>query len=780
MGAFINIAFYDDYHNPWAIDIYDRDYAGTPVTGIRTNKGSIVITDDGSENNPFHQIYTKKLTFSIPMYITDYTTPQREAILDFYLGLSTSQEGRYYVMVKTGSYIKFIGKILADTGELTLNYHKDFVVNATDGMLQLQEIEYRPEDYDDKLPLILTKISTFKTHFTDIMKHNDVCEFFYAEPDAIIDEPLFTTSTHWTHTGITGDVFEKLAKKNDYFDTEDQFLLAPKTYRKYYSCYDALTDLLTGFCMRMYFSGTGWHIESIPYQDNLTVVRYGHNYDGSSTGNIGNKTTHNINTDDDMYLLADPSLKWMAPLKAVTLKQNKKYLNLLAGLNMWYHRTDTDNRGPHNLGYTLGEGLQLVMELRFDIESTMPTFPNNDLGIEFEMEIKIGTSYLKNNPITHNYLDWEDNTFKTFKTKELQWTSTPSTFKIFFGSGYLALYSQGGNNTYYQQAVKYILEIPITFLTDDIPVNGDFVFRIVNFRAVNNKFEPNPSLDTHLVKWTIDKRSKIYIVSNGLEGLKKVPDDTIIYEVGDSRNSLIYPSKLRYFDVSGNNLTNLHGLWIYNGPGDYTFTQEWTDADAGVTLPIQELMIKTILAHRKIPTEVIRCILEHKNKVLHMSDRYALSGRLCIPLRMVHNVDSGNYQISLWSPYKDYDGDNITKFTDQYDLLVRPPVIGDPQTESRSSSIFYRRFDGITGDNVEITDDALEYYIPSWYGPDEIGARFDITVDGVYVKYKDRDDITLPPVAGDLTPAEWSVDVDNNKFYFGLLENSTIIIKAIL
>jgi len=113
-GLALSSNFYDDYGIPYSILIYDKDLTlGFGVQTFYTPKGSIIITDEGDDNDPFKRIIPKKLEFTIIMYVPDYTELQRNAILSFYTALTTSPEGRFYVTVVSGTKVMFRGKILA-------------------------------------------------------------------------------------------------------------------------------------------------------------------------------------------------------------------------------------------------------------------------------------------------------------------------------------------------------------------------------------------------------------------------------------------------------------------------------------------------------------------------------------------------------------------------------------------------------------------------------------------------------------------------------------------
>ncbi|MBK8884596.1 MAG: hypothetical protein IPN67_20265 [Bacteroidales bacterium] len=94
-GLALQSQFYDDFGVPYQILIYDKDLSsGFGAQLAHTVKGSIVLSDEGDDNNPFKRIIPKKLTWTILMYSPDYTELQREACLDFYTGITTSTRGQ--------------------------------------------------------------------------------------------------------------------------------------------------------------------------------------------------------------------------------------------------------------------------------------------------------------------------------------------------------------------------------------------------------------------------------------------------------------------------------------------------------------------------------------------------------------------------------------------------------------------------------------------------------------------------------------------------------------
>jgi len=758
--------FYDDYGLPWTITIYDKDASLITLAKAHTIKGSTVLTDEGDDADIFKRVIPKKLTWTIIMHSRDYTQLVKDAILNFYTGLTSSPEGRYYVELKQGTSVKFRGKLLIDVGDLVLTYHREITLQATDGLLQLEKVEYRPDGYDDSVPETLIEKQTFVQHFTECLKKNDVVDFFYNNPlFAGTTGPLFTTSANWTNSlltavGITGDIFYYVAKKNSYFEKNES-----KNYRKYDDIIKVLKDFITGFNGRIYFSNGAYHIEQLGYQDNLTLVRYAYGTNYNALASPGNKVTHDFTTNDDMYILTDPAIKYLPPIKAVRLKQNKKYDNVLGGINAFWHRTNADNRGPHNMGYTIGAGNQLLMDLRFDVVIDNPITMLNTRFIEFTFEVKLGNYYLKNSSTNPNYIIEDDGT-----PKILEWTTTPSTFVI-----------QVNHITALFQ--PYFRDIPITFISDEIHEDGDFIIRLVSWRSLNS-FLVETSETTKLIQFTLRKNSRVYVVTNGIGGLTEVPDNTVIYELGDVKNTIIIDAEMSYFDCD--DVPVLNSLWFINKVGSSTFyyisasVNPWHDPDMYTDLPIQELMLKQMLGLRKKPNKIVKITTVRKDGIINnMDDRYAIGNDLYIPIKMVHNIDRGEYQMTLWSPLKDFSGANIIRFDDNEDdeQIAKNPVIEDIAASYQNISIkFYQKFTGVNDNYVTISE-PLGFYFSSSLSPDIIDSRWTVIVNGIIQEYVDYTTFTFPLAGDELQIGQYTVNPDEDRFYFAYNENSTIILK---
>jgi hypothetical protein len=350
------------------------------------------------------------------------------------------------------------------------------------------------------------------------------------------------------------------------------------------------------------------------------------------------------------------------------------------------------------------------------------------------------------------------------------WTTTASTFKLIIFKPSEFIFPN----------FQYVF--PLKGLSDEIPEDGNFIIRLVSWRSLDNFLVEVASETPKLIEMKLNQLSRVYAVTNGIDGLTTVPDNTVIYELGDVRNSIVYEEKLTYHDTDINSSTGFNSLVLLFESGGGTLsarTTEWTDDDMGETLPLIDLLLKQMLGMRKIPNRVVRCKMERKDKVrMFIGDRYALGSNLYIPLRVQHNVDAGSYQMSLWSPIKDYDGINIVRFDNEnvQEAVIYLPAFGDVAQFGSKAITYYEKFVGVTDPSITISD-TLGFYFGGSPTPDEIDARWTVLVNGVVQVYKDATGMTFPLTGGELNMGEYTCDVDNDNFWFAFNDNVTIIIK---
>lgn len=252
-------------NNVFTIIIYDRESVSDPEIEFKCSDDFFKIKQEGAPDDPYKRIVPSSLSFTVLYGSPEYTTTQENAVQDFYNALTNSYEGRFYVTVtKAASSFAFMGKILPDVGDYLLDRYGDFVVTAIDGITDLQDIEYRPDTYTDLTAEDAIKTATFADHFRNILEKIDTVDFFKnVLNDANINYPLYSTANNWTEVNsVAGDIWQQVKVRNYWYEQ-----ISP-TYRKYKSCWDALTDLLTGFNARVVYDGM-YHFEQLGYMDNL-------------------------------------------------------------------------------------------------------------------------------------------------------------------------------------------------------------------------------------------------------------------------------------------------------------------------------------------------------------------------------------------------------------------------------------------------------------------------------------------------------------------------------
>jgi hypothetical protein len=635
-----------------------------------------------------------------------YAVDQKENILDFYNNLVNSPEGRYYVALSVDNLgpVMFVGKLIADIGSLKISHHQFVKITAHCGIKQLETIEFRPDGFDALDANITSKKYSFIELITDIMQRNDVAKEFYEVPPLPLTA-MYTVGLGWTESNIPTSVWNTLHMHNHYYEEKSV------TYRRYESAMTVLVDILNGFNMRLYYSNGSWHLEQLGIQDRLSPGRSTHGWNGSQLQFISSKVQRDVDN-NVIKVLPTPELTHIAPLKAVALKQNKQYYNILAGTDIFYRFDANDNRGPHNLGYQIGTGNQMIMDLRFDVIID-PTLWQIDVSTLFEFEIKLGDYYLVNDPWNDSNnngiqdagddLQLNNNDYILtpivgfgYDVKRVLWTQTPSTVKL--------IKKEGWSNHSANNFESYV----ITLLSNEIIEDGEFIITLVDWKVLNsNTLEEIPTFNSNLIQWKLFKKtSRILIVSNGIDGLTEVADNTIIYEIGNTKNSLVYETSLRFFDSDRHTTRQLYRKLTVNSINFYIPTTEWTDSDLGQTLPIQQLVLAQMLSMRSKYGRVVRSqLINTAGTTLYQLDRYNWGNKLHIPLTWSHNLDQGVYSLDLWEVYKDFPGVNIIEIDPGTD--PQPPNypihVGDPASPPRLGIEYWEEWIDVNATYVVLT-----------------------------------------------------------------------------
>jgi hypothetical protein len=736
----------DTHKCRYILNIYDTEGGGDGVD-FDITFGSVIISDEGDDNDPFKRVVPKICTWTMLLNSANYDASTASAVRSFYDELSNSYEGRFFCEVKRNddsNDVIFRGKILPDVGDLTLAMHEEFKVTAICGLKDLFNIEYKGKieegRYNDD-PI------SFIEHFSNILKYNQVAEYFDGQGG-----PIFSTSQHWTcnfHDG-SEDIWAFVHRRHTYYEQ------LSSTFRRYMFAGDVLTDLLTGFNARIYQSKGVFQIEQISYQDNGTIVRRGYDLSGNEVGNMPVKTKWTPKANNSIKVLTYPVIKRLPPLKAVRLKQNKGYYNVWGGNTLKWPWPNTLNLGP-----ILSEGLQLAAEFRFDVKpvNTAP-LRWNWAKIIFMMTIKIGNNYLR--PVDENYLPIsifyrtvpQDTSMDNVVFPQLfQWSSTPFTFTLDI------TWSSIVSNL----SIEVFKNLKFWFITDETPENGDLSISIDFVSPLSFVMDPS-GVRSSISELSIMPESRIFMSEQGLDSFSLVPDNVTLVEINDVRNTVIYDASLSYYDYGGDILrpdgtTAVSRDILYAGPSQWWITGDWTDPDMSVTMPIQQLFMRSILSMRSLPNKVVNITMIHtKGQLLSADDIYLWDNDVYLPIRSASNLSTGEHTFSLWRLTKDFVDVDV-----EIDISMTHPSMlpGEPSIYSRPLGGGVAHFqEWLDVNNPFVTPDYDLYWL-NYDDEDEIRKMHHLVINGVKQRYINQTDAKPAPDNG-----EWMIDRNSYDILF--------------
>ena len=730
------------------IFIYDRELGASTTDTVVCTEELYTLKWEGDRNDIFKRIIPCTASFTIYTEHPTYSEAARTAVQSFYNDIATSYEGRFYIRCQYGEDLgqtvqEFMGKILPDIGEMVLDHYRTVTFTAIDGITGLKDIEYRPDGYSDTDPIDAIRITRFKDHIHAILIKNDVVEYFQDTINAF-GTSLFTTSGHWTESRSTpgdGDIWNRVMVRNFFFEQ-----ISP-TYRKYKSCYDVLEQLLTGFVARCIYADGKYHIEQLSYQDNLTPIIYGYNYDGNAM--VGTyydaKTQHTIwgSTESNLQVLTWPSRKWLAPIKAIELTSGKQFTNYINGLYVAATTPGWGGSGTLDFGPQVLAGSKLVTQLNAEfILGTSGWTWAATVVMQFTLrfKIKIGDFFLKVQN-TDEIIGLSPD-IKYHVTSNgipvLEWTLTDSTItlqwqKVFASINSTDLESQFTAWRQHLQNASIVLE------SLEIQEDGDFIIEMIDFiHSVNG----SPIGGSPPALWVCKSSSRI-IFASGYSDLYEKPKGIKRYEVADIRNTLLYKVDLSYYDSDLVTMEQLF-LWSLNDLIDSPFEQampttEWTDPDASLTLPIEDLMMKTMVAMRKYPAQTLEMdVYFREDDRISLRDRVAIDGELYLITEMELNAGSGIYKVILWRLYKDYLGINVVDTGEPEPETPAPLPDGSLDAASPGGNLtgveFYQEWTNVTDNYVNLSV-FLADYLPDT--DTSIKTKWHLYINGVRQRYVD-------------------------------------------
>ena len=699
------------------------------------------VRTEGDRNDPFKKIHPANASFTILTGIPE----TNENVMEFYFALTQSAEGRFFVEIfkGPGNVAIFRGKILADAGDRLFNKYGDFEVTAICGLTDLKDIEFRPTGYSDLTPEFAIKTNTFVEYFYDILKSNKVVQFFkeiYHGNSQVYQ--LMTTMANWIESNSeSGDIFAQVKMRNYYYEQKTP------TYRKYKSCFEVLEDLLTGFVSRMSYSNGLYHVTQLSYMDNADPDIYRYDIDTSENLILGTSPTmvqHNYTTNNNIFARSNLIQRKLAPLKAVELEQGKQFTNFMAGMAI----SINGNNGPHDFGYIIGLGNKLINQWNCEISvgtGWSAASWSSQIKVEhiLTFKVKIGDYYLVAddpiyNGVVNLYPNGQYHVSAGGKIPTLNWTLTDSTITFKWEKTIFSVDVNDFNNqaSAWRQSIRLS---DVVFESNEIQEDGEMIYTFLNFVTKRN----NTIIGGFPAGTVQLRKTSRIIIASGFNDLYEQPKGIKRYEVGDTDNVLIYSFQLGYYDSPDKETLSRLFVKVTGNP-DYNQipSMEWTDLDnPTVDLPIEELMMKTTLALRTIPSNIWDMRLVFKTAtILGYNDQVVIDDVVHFPIEMemIAN-ESGytHYNVNLWEVYKDYDNVNVID-TGEPEVEDNPFPIPDGSLDyartgnSPAGVEHFEEWTNVSTPYVTLTR-TLSAYIP---GNDyDIKTKILVRVNGVASKY---------------------------------------------
>jgi hypothetical protein len=752
----------------YELNIYDREY-DDEVINFEIAAESVVVKHEGDPDDPFKRIVPSNLTFNMLLNCDLYTTEQHEAIALFYYDVSESYEGRFFVQIRQLPFSEidvFRGKIIADVGDVTMNYWRELRITAICGLTDLKNIEYRPTEYSDLTAADAIKTYSFHDHFLAILKKNDVVKFFFEDLDTPLTGNVMSTAFNWTSilSGI-GDITRQVRMRNHYFEQ------ISSTYRKYDTCYNVLQDMLNGFNARIFFSTSVYQIEQLAYQNISPIYRYYTRYDGTDNTGTRNKLSTTIESSVSTKVLADPTIKLLPAFKAIELKQTKEFMNYMNGMAI----SVNGNNGPHNFGPVIATGNKLLFQWKVEIFlgtawSTIAWTPVTTIEWELSFKCRIGDNYLAVDPVSFPNGKMTISPGVLYHVSigqipTLQWSVTEETVTLQWSRVITSANSTDFNNqvSVFRQFIKNIDLIIESF---EIPDEGDLEIEFMDFVTRRNG---SVVAGTPPGSIQITKLSRI-IVASGYNDLLEPPDDFISYQVNDIRNTLIYKTELKYFDSEKNELAQ---LFIGLDEATQEPSTEWECDILDEQLPIQQLMLLQMISMRKLPVKLINCVMYQKSAlvVLYFDRRYIWGSLTWIPLRQEHNLTNDTYALTLYHPFT-HTFENINRIDTGEPFSFTYPIqsgIDSAQAISNQIQSYYQEWSVPSDGDTYVTVDYDMNVILDDAPIERIRKQNSVFKNGVKQRYIDWESLSFPPDVGDLQEGEYTILPDLDQIWFGYL-----------
>lgn len=696
--------------NLYTVHIIDSTTGTDPETEFKIKEKSLVITGTPDSEDQCCTIVSTKCDFTIVV--------DRLGVQDFITLLATANEGRFWLRVKRGASVIFIGPIVTQGAAIDdLDYPYNAKFSALDELTRIKDRDFDAETAYKALPFEPSIFRYLKYIFamTDLSDHYGVSEPFIEfyggwrsdSATSGTDNPYILMGFHYkAFDKVEGDEVKKMKVK------------------------DVLHALMTAMHARLIFSNGVYVVEQIPYRaQNTTVDYWRYDVDFTFISKVTGVTVLNPTYDHagTMHRISGGKKSFLPPLQYAEIEYEHEAVDDF----FLYDHTYTFNT-------LLSEDDVLItdnaMKLRVEFKAyitngnfsaTAP--PINAIRPIFRFTVKLGTKYLKRE------INGGSFAFPTYT--DVTWESSLSYYEF----APVLEDRQRGYTAFHAFVTRE--------LVNDFTLNSTYDLEVT--LASVQYYDRNLQKNTTTTEYTLSS-GELYVFPTEKENTALEKTRTLYRALNSNDNTTVIEKKVLLGD--GPTKDSVTGVrvgynWVRN-------TEDWGDDDQN----LNDLLATSIMSLQAKPTYKLvnwPIIADTFRPTWYMD----YDSRTWMLLSYQYNTDE-ELITGTWMEV-DYDDTGVTLEKDEYVTLGEPfTPLGNVQSDPSGPvnggfqvdlSGYAEDFDDVTANKVVLTGTG---WLPdqATVSTAEIIRRVTVVVSGITLNYQQ--------------PLGYQIDYANNEIEF--------------